>query len=211
MYFYKIRLDENKLKNISLADIHGLVSYDRSAERRKANRKLWRIDYIQGAPYLLVLCALEDNFGAVKDSLWDKSEMVQYLDYDAVLANICSEDNFFFRIAYNPVMPAKNDESGNRTRRIAYKKPDDIANRFTSVGRTKGFEVENMSIKDVVNYHIVRKDGSKVSFVSALIEGTLKVMDREKFVDVLCSGLGKEKAYGQGLLSIKKISQDALC
>lgn len=49
------------------------------------------------------------------------------------------------------------------------------------------------------------KDGFDIlSFGSVLFEGRLKVTDKEKFLDVLKSGIGTGKAYGFGLISIAR-------
>jgi CRISPR system Cascade subunit CasE len=38
--------------------------------------------------------------------------------------------------------------------------------------------------------------------MSVTFEGTLTVTDAEKFVEALKSGIGREKAYGHGMMTI---------
>ena len=45
-------------------------------------------------------------------------------------------------------------------------------------------------------------DGERVSFLKTTFEGTLTVTDRDKFITTLKAGIGREKAYGCGMLSI---------
>lgn len=47
-----------------------------------------------------------------------------------------------------------------------------------------------------------RKDGHKLSLLSARFEGVLQVTDAERFGDALCKGIGPGKAFGFGMLSV---------
>jgi CRISPR system Cascade subunit CasE len=67
-----------------------------------------------------------------------------------------------------------------------------------------GFLLEDNTY-DVVNSSWLRfrkSGGSFVSFCAATFEGNLTVVDQDKYRDVLVSGIGREKAYGCGLLTI---------
>ena len=54
-------------------------------------------------------------------------------------------------------------------------------------------------------YDFYKKSGSgscRIRMMSVTFEGVLKVTDAEKFKETLCCGIGREKAYGQGLITV---------
>ena len=47
-----------------------------------------------------------------------------------------------------------------------------------------------------------REAGNRISFISVTYEGILTVSDKEMFVKALTEGIGREKAYGVGLMTL---------
>ena len=56
------------------------------------------------------------------------------------------------------------------------------------------------------NWKVFYKQGSKqkVRILEVAFEGRLKVEDADVFKDALVNGIGREKAYGMGLLTIAR-------
>jgi CRISPR system Cascade subunit CasE len=51
--------------------------------------------------------------------------------------------------------------------------------------------------------------GERITMLSVTYEGTLKITDPELFKRALTVGIGREKAYGMGLLTIAGRSSEA--
>ena len=49
-----------------------------------------------------------------------------------------------------------------------------------------------------------RQEKNRVSFISVTYEGILTVTDKDAFIKALTEGIGREKAYGMGMLTIIK-------
>ena len=47
--------------------------------------------------------------------------------------------------------------------------------------------------------------GNRISFISVTYEGILTVSDKEMFVKALTEGIGREKAYGMGMLTVMRL------
>ena len=50
-----------------------------------------------------------------------------------------------------------------------------------------------------------REAGNRISFISVTYEGILTVSDKEMFVKALTEGIGREKAYGMGMLTVMRL------
>ena len=205
MILYKIRLNESKYKkNSSVVRIHGIVNYRRNHEKEDTNRRLWRVDTINGYPYLLILCKYEEDWQYLKEKLCDSNVSIQSLRYDDFLNNIDTGKKYVFRISYNPTMPAINNDDGLKCKVRAITDEDGFKKRFTDIGAKNGFDVIVSDVKQRCRHSMKKQNGNTVTFVSALIEGVLRVTDKELFNRVLCAGIGREKAYGQGMLNISE-------
>ena len=55
---------------------------------------------------------------------------------------------------------------------------------------------------------VKEKEAHAVRLVSATSEGTLQVTDAEKFRQLLTEGIGRERAYGLGLMTIVSAERD---
>ena len=70
-----------------------------------------------------------------------------------------------------------------------------------------GFSVDEAEFQTVQSkwYDFRKKNGagsSRVRLLSVTFEGVLTVTDANRFRETLCNGIGREKAYGQGLMTI---------
>ena len=67
-----------------------------------------------------------------------------------------------------------------------------------------GFELKDEDFKIVERAHpLLKKRGMKhVKLNKVVYEGKLKIKDREKFIKTLKEGIGREKAYGFGMMTV---------
>lgn len=73
-----------------------------------------------------------------------------------------------------------------------------------------GFLLEDNEFQTVWSkwYNFSKKEGDKtanIRLLSVTFEGLLTIADAEKFKETLCKGIGREKAYGQGLMTIIRV------
>lgn len=138
---------------------------------------------------------------------------------------LSSGQRLSFSLRVNPVVTRKNDSGGrsrhdvvmdakrqNRDRGEEIPTPDVITREGTRwlIGRAKkaGFEVDSRLIR-VEGYlqHRIAKPGTRkpIRFSTLDFSGILTVRHPEPFTRMLFNGLGPAKAFGCGLMLIRKI------
>lgn len=190
MYITQIELDlRNHLifkKLRSLDDYHAYIESAFPAEQLLGVRKrhLWRLD---GQSVLLVS---EDE---PDEEALGKYGKVTTKSYDRFIDNISPERPYQFKLVANPLQNDIKDRRipchGNKQRLEWLKKQ----------GKRYGFTVIQAKITGYKENKI-RKHGFTVKSVT--FEGILQVTDTKKFSQALAQGIGREKAYGCGLMTI---------
>lgn len=190
MYITQIELDTRNhqifKKLRSLDDYHAYIESAFPAEQLLGMRKrhLWRLD---GQSVLLVS---EDE--PDKEAL-GKYGKVTTKSYDRFLDNISTQRPYRFRLVANPLqMDIKN-------RRIPCHGNNERLEWLKKQGARYGFTVIQAQ---VVGYkeNKIRKHGFTVKSVT--FEGILQVTDTKKINQALRQGIGREKAYGCGMMTI---------
>lgn len=206
MYLTRLELDTSKQKTImalaSPALFHGAV------ERAFADKggKLWRLDKLAGKTYLLIvsnscpdLHSIAEQFGA-RDS-WES------LDYAPFLNKIQNGDRRGFRLKANPVI-TKSIGMGRRGKVLAHVTVAQQKQWLLDRAEKYGFRLEPAEFSvvqsDWVSFRKGTEGGKKVTFRSAVFEGTLTVSDADLFRQLLQNGLGREKAYGCGMMTVTR-------
>ena len=183
MYITQIELDlRNHLifkKLRSLDDYHAYVESAFPAEQLLGVRKrhLWRLDG-QDEPD--------------KEAL-GKYGKVTTKSYDRFLDNISIQRPYQFKLVANPL------QSNIKDRRIPCHGNQERLEWLIKQGARYGFKVIQAKITGYKENHI-RKYHFTVKSVT--FEGILQVTDIEKFKQALAQGLGREKAYGCGLMTV---------
>lgn len=190
MYITQIELDlRNHLifkKLRSLDDYHAYIESAFPAEQLLGVRKrhLWRLD---GQTILLTS---EDE--PDKEALGKYGNII-IKDYSKFVENISSTRPYQFKLVANPLQMDIKD------RRIPCHGNSQRLEWLKKQGARYGFTVIQAQ---VVNYkeNKIRKHGFTVKSVT--FEGILQVTDIEKFKQALKQGIGREKAYGCGMVTI---------
>jgi CRISPR system Cascade subunit CasE len=197
--------------------IHGIIEHSFEGERESA---LWRMDTLHGEPIILILSKRKPDFTNAAVQLECKS--AETIDYDRFLDNI-KEDAFYrFRLAANPVFRSTtelNKKGKGKLLAIAGVNERDerdiqcgISGRsqtewLTERAERNGFELaaDGFTVvkSDWLDFY---KDNKKhhVHIKKAVFEGVLRVTDLMQFRKALTDGIGREKAYGCGLLTVMK-------
>ena len=97
-----------------------------------------------------------------------------------------------------------------RGRICAHTTADNQRKWFIKQGELHGFAVSENSfeIRESKWYHFNKTAGkNQVSMLSVTYEGILKVVDEEKVRKVMTDGIGREKAYGVGLMTLVHVEK----
>lgn len=165
------------------------------------SRKLWRIDSLQNKDYLLLVSpnkpALE------KLEAYGIPGSGESKDYRPFLSQLDDKTKAYFRVTLNPVVSIK-DGSRDRGRVVPHVTLEQQMIFLLERAEKNGFLLEenDFSIVDR-GYVTLRKPKQKaIQLVKATYEGRLTISDVDLFRQTLTQGIGRQKAYGFGLLTI---------
>jgi CRISPR system Cascade subunit CasE len=201
--------------------IHGIIESAFADKRREGKATtLWRIDRLAGEDYLLILSEHSPNLSDAVRQLSDYST-AETIDYDRYLVKIEAGRRYRFRLLANPVFRDSKTGKLKSIAGIAERDEQDIAVAGLScksqtewllsrAGRL-GFETSggefNVIKSGWLDFYKGGGDSkrNRVQIKTALYEGVLLVTDAERFRDTLKCGVGREKAYGCGLMTVIEV------
>lgn len=208
MYLTRIELDTNRRNTMkALASpnlIHGAVE---GAFQGEKTRKLWRIDNLAGHSYLLLLSdevpymeQISKQFGLVgKAAAWESK------DYGKLLNRIESGGVWQFRLTANPTKCCRDEEGRRGTIKAhvtTYYQKQWLLERSVK----NGFSVKESEFDVTKSYWQRFYKGSErkkpLTILTVTYEGILTVTDADLFRKTLMEGIGREKAFGMGMLTV---------
>ncbi len=208
MYMTRVRLDSSKRKTMeALANpnlMHGAVEH---AFTDYGSRHLWRIDPLHGVYYLLIVSEIApDTAGIVSQfGMEPASESSAVRAYTPFLDKIQQGSRWHFRIAATPTHSVSQGE-GKRGKVYPHVSPRHQIQWLIDQGRRHGFEVSEDAVQILQDRQVTFRKGeqhrTRVSMIHVVFEGTLKVTDADAFREALVKGIGREKAFGSGMLTI---------
>lgn len=206
MYLSRIEIDSanrRKIKDLShLGAFHNWVEncFPNEMQEGKRLRHLWRIDKLQGKEYLLLLSeekpdvAMLERYGVIGT--------VQCKEYTPFLSRLAAKQKARFRLTANPSYRkcAPGQKNGKVYPHITLQQQKEWMQKHAAMA---GFSVTEKGF-DVVErgYPILYKGNRRVRLSRVTYEGILEIIDLEKFRKALSQGIGREKAYGRGLLTV---------
>lgn len=210
MYLTRMALDITNRKTLqalsSPSMFHGAVESALPGERR---RNLWRIDQLNGQYYLLVLSEDKPDLTQTVKQFAKKNEAWVTKDYAPFLARIQDGTVWNFRLCANPTYSVVQ-ENGKRGRVCAHSTREHQRIWLKNQGEKHGFSLNDDSF-DVVHtqwYHFNKGNKkNRISMLAVTYEGILEVADAETFRKMLIEGLGREKAYGVGLMTLVHVER----
>lgn len=218
MYFSRVEVDtENRQKLSNLSHVGAYHNWVESAfidERKQEvsgqrNRHLWRLEELNGKQYLLVVSANQPNLDALENYGIAGSAVTK--NYDNFLNNLKKDEDLRFKLVANPTL--KKAIKGKKQGRVIPVRPGEINTWILNKQNQFGFEIEKNHPLEVTNkgkkvlYHKKDNKRKQVLLSEATYEGVLRITDIEKFKDALISGIGREKAYGFGLLTVAPLKK----
>jgi CRISPR system Cascade subunit CasE len=215
MYLSRIALDTRRretMRALAFPQIlHGAVessfSYNTGDQRE---RVLWRVDWLYGVCYLLVLSPTCPDFaGIAKQFGCPQGEQAwETKDYSHLLARLQTGRVWQFRLCANPVRSSfkEKDEGTGRGKVFAHVTQEQQRQWLLTRAENCGFALADGAF-DVVHtewlkFHKNKKSDHEVTLRKATFEGVLTISDDKRFKQALIAGVGRSKAYGCGLLTI---------
>ena len=166
---------------------------------------IWRLDSTRTTPVIyMVSDNRPDCEGFIEQYCWRKlsySDSVKTAPYDHFIDQIENGKKFRFRLGLNPSI--KQDKTKKRK---SVRDAEIIDLIISKTGRCI----------DISDYHIDSEyirftkwnngHSDNVEFKYSVVDGYVTVLDADRFKTYLTNGIGCEKAYGCGLMSIIPIS-----
>lgn len=206
LYLSRVEIDvmnRKKTKDLThLGAYHNWVESCFPIEMANGERKrhLWRIDILNGKQYLLVLSEEKPDKKAFAKYGVDNTVMVK--SYDGFLSKLNVGQIMLFKLTANPTHCNGDKVYPHITIEQQNKWLSDRANKL-------GFEFleskNGMPTFDIVSreWKILKRRGSQNVRLSVVTyQGILKINDLDLFKKMLLNGIGREKAFGMGLMTV---------
>lgn len=204
MYLSRIKLDITRSDTmrafVSPNLIHGALE---CAETDGRTRKLWRIDRLGNEQYLLIVSESALDF-SITAKQFGGDTTVETKSYDGLLARIVNGSQWQFRLKANPTVQ-KTDAKTGRGKPIAHITPKHQEEWLKRQAEKHGFSLSDDEWRVTGSqWYRFRKGQSqhKVCMLAVTYEGILTVTDADLFRNALTQGIGREKAYGMGMLTV---------
>lgn len=211
MYLSRVKLDLYK-KNTQYAlvtpsKLHGAVEncFPKKENRNDCLRKLWRIDKLYGDIYLLILSSEKPDLNEIVNEFGNINTGYEIKEYDKLLDRIENDSEWHFRLVANPTRSIKKENG--RGKIVAHNTPEVQIKWLINQSIKSGFKINENTVGIISSKWLIfkKKDDKKVRILAVTYEGTLKITDNVLFKNILVNGIGREKAYGMGMLTIMKI------
>lgn len=187
-------------------------SFPAEVAAKRRSRKLWRIDSLLGKRYLLILS--ESAPDLTKLGMYGVPGTAQTKPYDDFLAHLQTNQIVRFRLTANPTHTIES--AGRRQGRIVPHITVEQQRQWLADRAEKaGFRLLNDQAplfddeQSRQSFNVVGRDwpalwhGHRFMRLSRVTyEGRLQITDLSQFRQTMTKGLGREKAYGMGLLTV---------
>lgn len=205
MYLTRMKLDISKRKTMLALStpsvFHGAVESSFTGER---GRNLWRIDQLGGNYYLLILSENEPDLTEAQNQFGSDEVKWESKDYTALTDRVKEGTVWQFRLVANPTYSVTR-EGQKRGSVRAHTTPEHQMEWLIKESQKHGFQLleNSYSVASSQWYHFSKGlKGKRISMLAVSYEGILEVKDAAEFRETLLSGIGREKAYGMGLMTL---------
>lgn len=218
MYLSRVEIDvgnRQKIKDLThLGAYHNWVEHCFPDEIKagKRGRHLWRIDPLDGKKYLLLVSEEAPDLQQMESNGVPGTAITKL--YDQFLGRLRKNQIMQFRLTANPTYAIKKPGS-KQPRIVPHITIDNQRNWLIKRAEKLGFhlvqQVHSNFLKskdtwafNIVNrdYQILRKGHRTIRLSQVTFEGLLQIDDLEQFKKTLVNGVGREKAFGMGLMTV---------
>ncbi len=203
MYLSRVAIDftkhESRRALYNLEKMHGMVESSFLGERQ---RNLWRVDRIEEENYLLLLSPKPPQKNSLPEQIGYDNSVWETKSYEGIVSRIHEGMKCHFRLTANPTvaMHEKDNKRGKVKAITIVAKQREWMKKQAEKG---GFLIQDNQF-DVVEseWRTLKKANKEVHILAVTFEGMLTITNRESFLNALTGGIGREKAYGMGLLTV---------
>lgn len=206
--YYISRVEIDTVNRRKISDLTHLGAYHNWVEKSfpeelvdgERSRKLWRIDQLKGKTYLLIISQGEPDMKQFE--LYGVPGTGQCKIYDAFLQSLKHGQKMSFRLTANPIKAVK--EGYERGRVYPHITVEQQLEYLEKRAERLGFSLVNNDYRVVQrDFPILKKKGGKsIKLARAIYEGSLIIENVGDFRRTLTEGVGKEKAYGFGMMTV---------
>ena len=203
MYLSRIFIDTKKYESMkvlyNMEKLHGMVECSFSGEQR---RNLWRLDKLASGDCLLLLSSIPPANNHLPEQIGFNNSSWETKSYDILLSRITNGSKWHFRLTANPTMSVFKDiKTRGKVKAITITAKQ--REWLKKQAEKRGFLLQENQY-DVIQseWRSFKKGNRENKILAVTFEGILTVTDPELFVQTLTTGIGREKAYGMGLLTI---------
>ncbi|GAA2045771.1 type I-E CRISPR-associated protein Cas6/Cse3/CasE [Yaniella flava] len=194
-----------------------MASFPPDALENTDQRVLWRLDRAQHRYTLYVLSPLPPDFTHLVEQAGWIGQTWDSTDYRPFLEQLKTGQQWAFRLTANPVKALR--EAGKRGKVVPHVTPQQqVAWLDQRAGRlgfrilpTPGFEDQlDATVTEGRNHRFGRNDRNntgkrnRVALRIVQFDGRLEITDAAQFQHGLLAGIGRAKAYGCGLLTLRR-------
>lgn len=205
-FISRVKIDtENRRKTMKLTHLgayHNWVekSFPEEFVSGKRSRKLWRVDQLKGKSYLLIVSQSKPDMEQLET--YGVPGTGQSKNYDVFLQSLIQGQEMSFRLTANPVRAAR--QQNKRGRVYPHITVEWQLNYLEKRAEKLGFSLIDNDYQIVQRDFPVfkNKDGRNIRLARAVYEGGLVIENSEIFRKTLTEGVGREKAYGFGLMTV---------
>ena len=215
MYLSRVKLNTKLRKTmIALASpskLHGTLETAFCGQENSSDprpRKLWRIDVLGEDTYLLILSQAVPDLSVIVSQLGFDNASGETKSCEALFNRITPGSRWHFRLVANPTIAYSHKSSGGTKSKVCCHITVEHQRKWLLDRAEKhGFLLNSEDFDITQSRWICFRKGNcrqQVMFKSVTYEGALTVKNAELFKQALINGLGREKAYGQGMLTVVK-------
>ena len=207
MYLTRIALDTHRRETMRALNavnmLHGAIESAFPGERE---RRLWRIDLLNGVTWLMLLSETVPDLSRLQAQFGFPDRPGESRSCDALFKRIATGSRWRFRLVANPTRSVSAGEKGRRGKVVAEGAVHAQREWLTRHAEAHGFRVMPGSF-DVTRseWKLFRKgtdEGRRVSLLQVTYEGVLEVTDAARFLDTLTHGMGRGRAFGLGMMTV---------
>ena len=205
MYLSRVKINisiRNTIKFLSSPQVvHAAV--EASFADSDQTRKLWRIDYFRGQPYMLLLSHNEPDFVNFIKQFGYPDISGEVRDYKKVLDVLGEGQKYRFRLCANPAYSLKQ-ENGQRGKVVPHMTVKQQEGWLHKKSERAGFTLDEFAIvqRGIKKF---RRQCKYVTLSTVIYEGVLTIQEVEVFKKTLIQGIGRAKSYGCGLLTLARL------
>lgn len=206
MYLTRIPLNTRRRETMvalsSLNKLHGAIESCFPGGRQ---RRLWRIDTLNDLTWLMLLSETVPDLTRLQAQFGFLNRPGESKSCDALFSRIKEGTRWRFRLVANPTrsIPGFN---GKRGKVVAESRLSGQEKWLMDRAESCGFSVTQDSFtvmrSEWKQFDKLKDKGHHVSILQVTYEGVLEVTDAKRFVETLSCGMGRDKAFGVGMMTV---------